>query len=1161
MKNIGLKVELDKPLKLDPLQEWICNYLDRLNEKQKICTKGILPSNLIKGALVVAHNKKSNPDWMAQSAHSYREILYGLDMSPRDGDTREKITRAGRVGEIMEVLHEKNMAQEIAKSLNRIYNAFTNIAHHFTKKDSRRDTIKIFNAFKISVDNNNFPRERDFQSLVQIFEDIIKQSSLDPLKIHEKIDLFIEKKENDDSYLRLLFSLNNDAKRYFFFKADEHWINWLWRKGFLHKIGDKAVDPTIITYRMPELEYLMRMAEKDPAEVVQIIKSIKISESNFNPEVIERFLWIISTLPAEQIKLITAKIRDEEWVYLMRRFRMSGYEFEKIIQKIVEKKEGKAITELAEAILSVKKKTDVEEKNTFTKTDDPFYVSDLDASSIFQALSDIEEPHREQTLKITTEIITEIIKLTDPDDTKIFDYEDALALYDVDFFTLKIEDNRSVSYRDDVKNLAATVKKLIERTIGRKCGNSQEVKRLFTQYIETIPRSRSTWKLRLFTLSQCPKDFVNELRSAFFKVFSVGDRYFEIEGWAEYHQALTHSFGTLDPQTDQREYVKKVFEYFGADVEDKDIKKWRKRDGIRILGSIKKHLTPDEKKKAREKFGVFPDEVNDKPEPSMGKVTFGAVRHKSPVNLKDFTVEQIAANLKTEWTLERFKKQYENDDFLKPRGVEGLANALKEDLKMRTDEYLKNLNIFYDRSNIHSQYVYSLLRGIEEMFRNKQPLNFGQIGKLFDFFEAIRTDGEKITFRKKEDKYWLADWIEVHKVLADLLLFIVQNKETKDEVHKKYRQQIVELISYFFTIKDSPSKEHEKPEYGEPYHIAINSVRGRAYEVFVGFTENDGKILANDVKKVFISVLEDDSLAVRSVIGRYLATFYFRDIEFITNLFKAIFPKDIPDKKDLYLAAWEGYLTNTLYDKLFAALGDYYSYAIALDPKDYTEKEYLRDLDESLAIHLALAFAHLDLNIGDPLFTQLWTTPNPTRHREFISFIGRSCITRDGVGDEWLKENKVSKEKLITFWDWALDSEDVEPEALSGFGHWINYEKEIIDDGIVVEKIAATLKKSDGNIDWDYGLLKRLPVLAEKNKEKTLEIISSYLLDSKNNLNQNRRVPFLNEDEITEALKIIYKNGDSIIKEKVKNLINTLIDKGSIIFYKLKEVLPKDDNN
>ncbi len=132
---------------------------------------------------------------------------------------------------------------------------------------------------------------------------------------------------------------------------------------------------------------------------------------------------------------------------------------------------------------------------------------------------------------------------------------------------------------------------------------------------------------------------------------------------------------------------------------------------------------------------------------------------------------------------------------------------------------------------------------------------------------------------------------------------------------------------------------------------------------------------------------------------------------------------------------------------------------------------------------------------------------------------------------------------------------NLEPESLSGFGFWLNQDNEILDDSIVVEYMAETLKQSKGDIDWDYGLMKRLPIFAEKNSEKTLGIITNYLLDSDDKLNQKRRAPLLYEDGIKEALRIIFKKDDEVIKQKVTDLINTLIKEGSSIFWGLKEVI------
>lgn len=976
---------------------------------------------------------------------------------------------------------------------------------------------------------------------------------MNQLRLHKKIEEFFKAgiRSADINIAKELIA-NEDAKRFFFSQADESWLGWLWDQGFLNEIKNKNKESasTGILYRMPELEYLTRMVGKESGKVTEIINSIEISEANYNPEVINQFLWIMGSLPAEQIKTLTQKVRDERWIYLVRNFHKSGYEFGRIVEKLVAEKEADTILELAEAILAIKSKTEIVEKENSFNLDDPFYVSDLDASGIFEALADLPDSHKERALQISTDTMSQIIKLSGLDNGGTFEYRDPFALYDVDFFTIEIENKGSSSYREDIKNLVATIKKLVKATIGRS-ENPAEAKRAF-EYINNLPPSRSMWRFKLFAMVQYPEAFKAELKKAFFRLFEV-DNYYDIEGGTEYKKALKIGFSFLS-DSDQRSYVANVFEYFSAKAEKDPDQAWHKRTGREILSMICHYLKADELKKCEEAFDGKCDEQYE-PEPTIGKMHAGSVSHKSPVNLNDYTVLQIIENLKTEWTQDELNERFKDDDFFQPRGVEGLGDALKENIKKRTAEYLENIEAFFERDKIHSHYVYSLLRGIEEMLRNdKGSLDVAQTGQILGLLDLIKSDGIREPFEREDNKSWLSDWITVHKVMADVLLYIVESKDKREETHKEYRDRFRDLISYLLTIRQSPSKDDEKPEYGEPYHIAINSVRGRAYEAFVVFASNDGKGLLDDIKKLYIKTLADDSLAVRFVIGRYLATFYFRDTSFIVGLFPQIFLKDDPNKKDLYLATWEGYLSNTLYDKMFTELRDYYAHAITLNPPDYTDRKYLTGLDKSLAIHIALAFAHLDLEIDDPLFVQFWSKPNVKRQQEFISFIGSSCLSRDQAGDEWLKEHKVSKGKLLSFWDWALEHV-IEPEVFSGFGFWVNPKAEILDDNLVIERMAKTLKKSNGNLDWDYALLRRLPVFAQKDGEKTLEVISNYLLDQKGDLNQGHRAPPLYDNELKEALKTIYQNGNDAIKQRVYDLINNLIEKGSSVFWDFKEVL------
>src|SRR3989344_3600867 len=109
---------------------------------------------------------------------------------------------------------------------------------------------------------------------------------MNQIELHKKIDGLlardpVEAKREDVSALT---SANPDARQYFYTKADERWLDWLWENGFLDVIKQKAEDPTRYGYRTPEVNYLVKVAEKEPKKVVDIMLAVPISTENFNPE-------------------------------------------------------------------------------------------------------------------------------------------------------------------------------------------------------------------------------------------------------------------------------------------------------------------------------------------------------------------------------------------------------------------------------------------------------------------------------------------------------------------------------------------------------------------------------------------------------------------------------------------------------------------------------------------------------------------------------------------------------------------------------------------------------------------------------------------------------------------------------------------------------------
>ena len=973
------------------------------------------------------------------------------------------------------------------------------------------------------------------------------------LELHNAIDGFFR---SDIKLANLQFAQsllqNEDSRRYFFDQANEVWLQWLWDFGFLDAIKGGANTAPRGVYRLPELGYLEKICKINPVGVSKIIESVEISEDNCSPEVLLSFLRIIGTFPVEQIVPLIDKILSERWVYLMRDSDRSSYDFEVIVKVLVEKKESVGLLKLSQALLTLKDEDDIRAKNGDFGRDDFFCVKDIDESGIFSALITIDEHYLTAALKVTTDTMAAIIKMSEADEGGVFEYKDAFGLYDVDFFNLDFEGGHTGSYRANEKNFVTTIKVLAESEMNKK-STGDEDKRSVLDLIDNIPSSRLVWRLRLFVLAQQPLLFKSELKDSFFRLFE-GKNDYDIEGGAEYKQALKICFPLLD-EDDQRLYVANVINYFVKKAKDNPEQKWHKQTGYEILSTVFVDLNGAEKQKAAEVFGKELD-AEYVPEPSIGRMRSGTVIYQAPDELEKYTIKEIISRLKTNWTPERLSEEFKSEDYFRPRGAEGLCESIKQDVKKRTADYLNNIELFFDRENIHPSYIHSLLRGIEEMLRNDQSLSFEQIENVFGLFGLIKISGERAPFKGSDDKSWLADWIGGHSVAVDVLLHILRDKTYRGEKHEGSRPWVLSFLSYLFTVNGSPSRDDEGPESSEPYSVAINSVRGRAYEAFVVLVENDGKTLREDVKPVYRAILCDESLAVRFVIGRYLASFYFRDIDFVRGLFAEIFPKDDSEKKDIYLASWEGYLSNVLYQKLFIDLGSFYDHAIALSPSEYTKRKYSTGLDEALGVHLALAFIYFGLDIeNDPLLVKFWSIENPKRHQEFISFIGRTCLTQDGAGDRWFKENKVDKERLIAFWSWAV-GHVTEPEALSGFGFWVNQDHEILDDSFVAEKMAETLKKSNGEIDWDYGLLRRLPALAAKNSDSTLEIIEHLLLGNDGRLNPNRRVPFFSLDgEIRESLGVIYDGSDAAMKVRVSDLISRLITEGSSMFWGLKEVI------
>ncbi len=1141
-----------KPIQLTPDLDELCKRLDTFYAHASV--HETRPSDMLRGALFVMQLElRSNPDQIAQAAHSLREILYHFN---ERGARDKALTEYGST-------YDSSRRDEVG----RYQGLLDNLAHHNFTEVGKASLIggSESQPVVITVDV--------LEKIVSGFSRLLFEVLRRQLDVHAEIDQLLKKDpaQINVTEITTLLGLNPDARNYFFANANSGWLDYIWSNGLLDEIKKKAEDVTRYSFRLPELDYLTRMAVDAPSQVANILLAVPSSSASFNPEVVDRFLWICSILPASELKRLAAKIRDESWVRLMAKFNRWGFEYEKVLKALSDAKEYESLLIVAEEVLSVLSREDFStEKNIFT-SDSPFYFKDFRHAHIFKYIADVDEINAENALRLVAKVLAQIVSLGEPIENGEFKIYDSLHLYDVDFFGLELGQNANPMHQNDVRELVALCKKLAQRTIGARCTENEAAHRIYNEYILTLPDSQSMYRLRLYILSFCPDTFKVEIKAELFKIFSCKEVHDLLMG-PEYLHVVQIRFFILSEE-EQREFVAKVLSSFAGDDR-------LKRDGKRILSCAYSLLTAEEKQRAEEIFGSLNPDYH--PEPLITHGRGGMVIPQPPGENTDWQipVPEIVQKLKNDWSPMRLKETFQDDDFLRPRNAEGVGDRMKKQMEEKAEEYLKFASLFFDRELLHPHYTYSYLRGIYDLLRaDKLPAD-SDLSEVVNLLGAVNLSGAATPFedppQDRQSGGWLASWTTVHDSMGDVLQELLNGaRENRFIDFNTLRDKCFALIKYLLQHRDPEPKDEQiesasskvkapsDQEYkvSDPYSMAINSVRGRAFEALLSFISLDGKRLIPDGKKIADDVTQlysellarENTRAIMFMFGHTLPTFYFRDASWLQNQLPSIFSAEA-DKGHLYQAAWEGYLANNLYQELFFDPKIQELYKRAIDNPTTMEgtRRYSKDIDEGLATHLALAFIHYDgFGLDHPLLKAFWANPDVEQHGEFIGFIGRLFISgANQDADVLVMGNQDIKQKLMNFWDFALENSEV--EALTSFDFWMNTKKDIFDLPWLIEQIKKTLSKTEGVIDWDYGLNDSILEMAKISPETTLEILRLHILEA-GVRNKQMRIPFYLRNEWVDALKILFEN--PITKSKTTDLINALIHEGGQPFWGLKEVI------
>ena len=999
----------------------------------------------------------------------------------------------------------------------------------------------------------------------------------------------------DKERLQELIQANLDARRYFYAKADERWLSWLWQNGFLDPI--KQEDPTLGDYRPPELDYLVRMAEKCSADVVDIMLDVPISTGVRSQQAAYQFLRICRTLSAEQLARVVEKIRSERWVPLLAEEEPPLAAYEQMLKTLAEAGDYKSMVVLTGAVLSVRSKEELADKLSYTKT--PFYFDHLLVTDIFPRLAAAASKCAEDAFALVTEVMAEVVLLgaqkDDRDrepmsnldsleqrihslktDTTVFEVHDRFSLFNVDFFELEPGKGKLPSHQRDVRELVAVVKILADRLIGEECADQNSARKIYDTYVETLPDSSVTWRFRLYVWSLWPQVFREELRNAFFRLFEVV-RPYEIMKWREFQKSLRRGFPVLSVE-DKRIFVQKVIEMYSLRSESE------MDSGSYILSLILPFVSenPDLEEKAR--TAGFLLDPGYEPSPIMSDIgEFREVIPQAPIEQHEFgqlPISAIAKKLRKEWTPEYLNAQESTHNTYAPLNASGVGNLIKNDMPSRLQQYIDGAKQFFDRGLLDPHYTYEYLSGIEKTIRDHREtaLETNWDG-VIDLLEEIRASGEKVPFARggsKLDDFWHAGWEAVHLVATDVLRDLLTERDGQVLIQLgKYREQSLKIISYLLTHpQPSPEDEQDETPRGalairamerdsenrwltDPLSSALQTVRGRALETLVLFVQSDGPQLRDDVKQVYEHMIQKEGTrALMSLAGQFLPSFYFREKDWTRKLLPQMFSQE-PGKKRLYTAAWEGYLTNGLYREMFTdpEIQKLYDRGLALTSDDYPRHQnYVTHPDEGIAEHLALALMYCDEEFGfdHPLFQAFWAKGNPKQHAYFVSFLGQEFVFRSDMHD-FFENHPEGKQLLRDFWDWLIENHS-NPETFREFGLWINLEKELFTPDWLAPRVRKTLEKSGGVVNQDDELMESSVRLAQNAPEDTLKIARLYLLVGGVHGGQRQTLMLWDSDKKwIQAFEILYRNPSTRVQTEA--LINQLVREGEQAFWPLEQVV------